>query len=444
MGAAVVALTLVAGGVIWFASQTEETAHSVAGEKPKKPSPTRISTDGQKVWSVAAPVAGSGLEDRTVSAQGAWLTPDIYATGAPDAVTGYNPDSGKEQWSIPLSGNICAASRTQTRNGYIAVAHSKAKKVRSRCTEFALIDIDEGTTVWRASIPEAKATLGLRMSVAVSEDVAAAGWPGGSAGYRISDGQQLWDAPAPGCDSDEHTGGAQLITLSVCGSIQKVGHRDPRTGKATWRYSTRATDAWVASAEPLIVALNTGQLYEQWHANRLVAVSAQGRAQATWEIGEKYVTGCDDQSPACGAVVTTKDTLYLATDNFHDVNSITAFDIRTGRTKWTYTPDTKLSRVVAPIQGDGAGLIAYMLPTSLRGSEVLYLAAEDGKPTLLMKTPDGAVGGDASLASPPENAMFAKEAPDPAYFADGRLFLHYSGSFNLDTGAPMTMMLGTR
>ncbi|MBT2369172.1 hypothetical protein J7E88_28615 [Streptomyces sp. ISL-10] len=106
--------------------------------------------------------------------------------------------------------------------------------------------------------------------------------------------------------------------------------------------------------------------------------------------------------------------------------------------------DPKLSRVVAPIQTDGKGVIAYMLPTSMRGSEVLHLAAEDGNTTLLMKTPDGVIGEDAFLTFPPENAMFASEAPDPALFTDGRLHLHYDGSFNVDAGVPMTTILGTR
>lgn len=87
------------------------------------------------------------------------------------------------------------------------MAYAEGKKRTSRCTEFAVIDIDQGELAWKVSLPRERATLGLRMSVAVSGGIAAIGRPGyddlgGSAGYKISTGKTLWSAPPRGCAAD--------------------------------------------------------------------------------------------------------------------------------------------------------------------------------------------------------------------------------------------------
>ncbi|WP_307717026.1 PQQ-binding-like beta-propeller repeat protein [Streptomyces sp. V4I23] len=434
------------------AGQQDSTAGKGASPSSTSPapSPKSSSTEGKVAWEVAAPAAEQ--DGRTVSAPGAWLSGTTYATGVSDGVTGYDVASGTEQWSIPLSGDICQASPTRTSNGYVAVAYRTGKQTESSCTQFAVIDITKGRVVWRTALKTTLKPRGLGMSVAVTDQVAAIGWPttaeaataaGGSFGFELNTGKTVWTAPAPGCDGDEHVGGKVLVTHSLCGGnwkggTHRVGHREPATGKVTWRYTTRATDAWIVSADPLIVGVNSGP-FEQDAPDRLLSVSTQGKVQATWKSKDTYATGCTGQHRRCGGVLTTPGTVYLATDDFHNANSIHAFDTATGKRKWSFTPDTGLSRVLVPVQADRNGLTVHMQPTSNRGSEVIRLAAADGKSTQLMKMPDAGIG-----ETTPDYEMVNDLVEDPLHYADQRLFVHRRGQFNYFIDAPMTMVLTTR
>lgn len=283
---------------------------------------------------------------------------------------------------------------------------------------------------WQTSLPRERATRGLRMSVAVAGDIAAIGWPGeessgGSAGYRISTGKQLWSAPESGCRSDEHAGGTVLVTLSMCGDRYRAGTRNAQTGKINWLYTApRGTaDAWIPSTAPLIVALSDSP--ENIEASHLVSVSPKGEEQATWTTGRKYHAGCSNTRPDCGSVIAHGSTLYLATRvtavDGPD-STVRAFDVRTGRATWSYTPPrTDLARTVLPIQARGNALIAYLPPAGLDGAEVHQLSG--GKSTLLMRREDDFIG------DPPEDDMIGEDVGEPVHFADGRLFLHTRGEY---------------
>ncbi|MFD3920179.1 PQQ-binding-like beta-propeller repeat protein [Streptomyces sp. NPDC058595] len=431
------ALVLIGAGLLIATWPDDSPARAADAKSSPTPSPQRTSTVGDVAWQVDAPASvPAGITDRQVTGEGAWLTSRSYVTGAPDAVKGYAPDTGKELWNIPLAGNICAVSRTQTTTGHVAVAYANGRKLASRCTEMAVIDLNRGAVAWQTSLPKERSTRGLRMSVAVSGDIAAVGWPGqgipgGSAGYKISTGEQLWSKPPSGCAADEHAGGAVLVTVSMCGGRYKAGTRNARTGKINWHFTApRGTsDVWIPSTAPLILALNDNP--DRSEASRLVSLSPKGEVQATWKAGRTYVTGCGYTRPDCGGVVARGSTLYLATPETSDTSStIKAFDTRTGRATWSYTPPVReVTRTLFPIQAQDGALIAYMPPTQVRGGEVHQISG--GKSKLLMRREDG--------FSPPEADMIDTHIDAPVYFADGRLFLHDSGEYR--GGGTMTMAL---
>lgn len=241
-----------------------------------------------------------------------------------------------------------------------------------------MIDLNKGEMVWQTSLPE-RATKGLRMSVAVSGDTVAVGWPGeedrgGSAGYRISTGKKLWSAPPSGCASEEHAGGTALVTISVCGRDSKVG-------------------------------------------------------------GTRYVAGCGYTQPNCGAVMVTGSTLYMATHDFSDSNKIVSFDIKSGKEKWSYRPATEVFQTLIPVQTQGEGLVVHSSESTLRGSELLHLVG-DGTPKRLLKREDGL---DTQR---PEADMLDSDVRDRPYYADGRLFLHYSEPYFYSTKL-LTVVLTT-
>lgn len=443
IGSALAALVLIGGGIfalLQHDGSTRDEARSQKDDKPAKASPKPPSTDGKVLFRVPAPKAAF---DDLVSAQGSWVTSKYYASGAPDAVKGYDAATGKPAWTVPLSGNICESSRDITSSGKVAVVFAGSKKKRSRCTEFAVIDVNKGIKVWHKSIPEEQVSLGLGLNVGISEDIAAAGWPGGSVGYQVNRGKQLWDAPPQGCAGEEHLGRQQLLTLVGCrtskGMQFRVEQRSPDTGKATWRYTLprELPGAWIVSADPLVLAVKTTD--EALDADRLLTITESGSPQATIDIGDDYVAGCADDDGTCDAIVTTRDTIYIASNphNFRKGNQIAAFDVRTGKRKWA--SEAPENREFVPVRAEGDGLVAYMEPTSLRGSRIVHFTPEGGQQTLLMKMPDGIASNKA------ESLMFDKEARDPALFEHGRLYLHYSGSFNQYTAdTPMTLVYGSQ
>lgn len=409
-------------------------SHSQEDGKPATASPASRSTEGKELFRVAGPKTPAD-DDQRVSAEGTWITSTTYASGAPSAVKGYDAATGKPRWTVPLSGNLCEASRTITSTGRIAVVHIGTK---NRCTEFAVIDVNKGLVVWRKSIPNDKANLGLHLSVAISEDIAAAGWPGASVGYQLSTGKQMWDAPTQGCTGEEHSGGRQLLTIGGCDGRFKVGQRSPDTGKTTWRYTLpKKAGAWIVSNEPLVLAVMSGA--DLLDADGLLTVSTSGKLEATIDIGDDYVAGCEMYGTTCNAIVTTKDTIYTSSDphSFFKANAIAAFDVHTGKRKWVSTAATDLARTLVPIRAEGDGLIAYMQPTGMRGSRVVHLAPQDGKQTTLLQMPDG-------LAQP-DDSMVADDAGDPALYERGKLYLHHTGAFDkYNADIPMTLALTTK
>ncbi|GGR53940.1 outer membrane protein assembly factor BamB family protein [Streptomyces roseolus] len=387
-----------------------------------------------------------------MSAPGAWLSGTTYATGVSDAVTGYDAATGRVRWSVPLDGDICGASPTQSANGLVAVAYRSGKEPKSPCTRFAVIDIARGGVVWRTALKTSLRPLGLGLTVAVTDQVAAVGWPtmgdeaaaaGGSFGFRLSTGKPVWTAPAQGCSGEEHKGGKALVTHALCGGdwkggTHRVGHRDPSTGKAKWLYTAYATDLWIASADPLVVGVNPGPS-DAYAPDRLVSLSPQGRARATWKVKETHATGCENYQRRCGGVLATRDTLYLvATHDAGESDSLEAFDIATGRRKWSFSPPEKSWRNLSPVRADSGGLTVYMQPSSMRGSKVLHLSAADGEATRLMEMPD------QGIHTAPDKEMVDAAMEDPLHYADQRLFLHRRGQFNYAIEAPMTLVLTTR
>ncbi|WP_234334860.1 hypothetical protein [Streptomyces sp. NRRL S-118] len=63
-------------------------------------------------------------DERPVSAHGAWYVNGTYVTGVMHGVTGYDPASGAVRWTVPLTGDLCAASSTATSSGQIAVSYT--------------------------------------------------------------------------------------------------------------------------------------------------------------------------------------------------------------------------------------------------------------------------------------------------------------------------------
>ena len=439
LGAVAAVLALLATGTVLMLRGDDSTradGKTSATSPTPTPTPTPTTINGREFLNVDPPKPKSTMD--LIQTPGAWLTSRVYATGAQAAVTGYNLTTGKLAWTVPLSGGLCGASRTVTSAGLVAVVFHVTKDIdKSPCTRFAVIDVNKGVKVWEKPITDESVSLGLGLNVAISDTVAAAGWPGGSAAYDTSTGAPAWTAPADGCTQEEHLGGAELLTLSYCktsaGMKFRVGERDPGTGKATWRYEVpKAKGAWLVSSEPLVLGLLQNE--KGLDADQLVTVSDEGKVQSTIQLGDDYVAGCGETG-GCGATVVSGDTAYLGSDphSFTAANRITAFDLTTGKAIRSFpAPDDS---TLVPVRAEGKALVAVQEAEPLHPARVLRLDPATGKSTTLMEMPD-----ELSLNST-LHSLISNEVKQPMLYDDGRFFLHTGSGYYVNETSPDPMTL---
>ncbi|WP_411079854.1 PQQ-binding-like beta-propeller repeat protein [Streptomyces sp. cmx-18-6] len=421
---------LAAGAFAFLQPDDDQRQKSKADGKRSSPTKTAPSTQGRQLLTVPPPK--EDVEGDSHRADGTWVTSRSYVSGGLFSVLGYDLDSGKQTWAVPLDGDLCGASQEVTSKGYVAVAFAGSKKDRSKCTEFAVIDINQGRKVWQKTLPEA--TLGLDLSVAVTEDFAAVGWSEDSSwGFTVDTGRTVWDSPPQGCGYEEFLGGTTLTSMALCGGDRlTVTQREPGTGEPsrTIKLPAGLGYAYLASAEPLVVASHVGDGKDSLDANRLFTFNPDGSIKSTIKI-DGYVPGCG--STGCHAVAASKDTVYLASRREHltSGNHIAAFDAGTGRRTWTV--DGVGSAEMLPLRAEEDGVVAYSnAGTGKRGSGVLHLAAADGEQTVLLKQPDTFEASNATAQ------MSGPGMKERILYEDGRLFFHrVSGFFIGDV--PMTL-----
>jgi outer membrane protein assembly factor BamB len=436
--AAVLAL-LATGTALMLRDDDSTRSDGRASATSPTPTPTPTTINGREFLNVDPPKPKSSSD--YIQTPGAWLTSRAYATGAEKAVTGYNLTTGKRAWTVPLSGGLCGASRNVTSAGLVAVVFETEDTAKGRCTRFAVIDVNKGVKVWEKPITDQSVSLGLGLNVAISDTVAAAGWPSGSAAYDTSTGAPAWTAPADGCTQEEHLGGAELLTLSYCktsvGMKFRVGERDPGTGRATWRYEVpKAKGAWLVSSEPLVLGLLQND--DGLDADQLVTVSDEGKVRSTIPLGDDYVAGCGETG-GCGATVVSGDTAYLGSDphNYSAGNRITAFDLTTGKAIRSFpAPDDS---TLVPVRAEGKALVAVQEAEPATPARVLRLGPAAGKSTTLMEMPN-----ELSLNST-LHSLIRTDVKVPMLYDDGRFFLHTgSGYFMSETSPdPMTLAFTT-
>ncbi|CAM5660338.1 PQQ-binding-like beta-propeller repeat protein [Streptomyces atroolivaceus] len=384
------------------------------------------------------------VEAETHRGDGAWVTSHSYVTGGLFSVVGYDLDSGKQTWKLPLDGDLCRASKDASSRGYVAVVLAGSKKPYSKCTEVAVIDINHGRKVWQKTVAsDSTATMGLDLSVAISESFAAVGWATDEAeeswGFAIDTGKTVWDSAPPGCDYEEYVGGSTMAGLAWCDDRFAVSQRDPRTGKPsrTVKLPEDLGYPYLASADPLVVASYVGDEDNQLDANRLWTFNTDGSVKATIKVDD-YVPGCQSGTgTGCGAFVATQDTLYIGSDEEHltSGNHLAAFDMSTGKRKWTV--DGVGWSVTRPLRADDTGVIVFNHAGQNRdGSGVFHLAAADGKQTVLLKQSKGFAISDTTAQLSPETMR------DPILYEDGRLFFHRASGWFMED-IPMTYILTT-
>ncbi|MFI6248695.1 PQQ-binding-like beta-propeller repeat protein [Streptomyces sp. NPDC051016] len=417
---AVVAIALIVGGGIWYSKSSgssgssaddgkkNDTAHSsggttggqdTAGGKGSEKVPADPAS--KLLFQVPLPAA----KDTTVTS-GSWLTDKVYAKSGVAEITGYDPDSGAELWTVPLSGPVCYASGHVSEDGRTAVVFQPKmppKGSTAGCTRIAAIDLNAGKKLWTQTVKSGDVPVNFN-NVTVSQHTVAVGGTSGGAAFDLSSGKIRWQPkPADSCYDAGYGGGAKLVAVRKCGSGDSgqlhIQTLDPVSGKVVSEYRmTSGIDyASVVSTDPLVVAADVNNSAGDGSGfSDVFSIDNKTGALRTRisTPGSSYAVRCDNiyQVEKCTGLAVGNDRLYLATEehdgdgDFAKTNEIVAFDLATGK-QTGQRADAGDNYTITPLRMDGPNVIAYKNPPYDKGGQIVSIDGGSFKETKLLENP---------------------------------------------------------
>lgn len=421
--ASAVAVVLIAGVAVFFVTRDDDGSDESKGDD--KGSSQGASSKGGRKGSVKAKeiVSLDAPEVKTVtSVVGGWATDEVFAKSSVNEVIGFSLPGGQEKWRLDLKGGVCAASNEKTSDGKVAAIVQETVSSSAKCTRMVVIDLNAGKLVWDKDLPGSTTTSA--ENVAISGDTVAAAWIGGSVGYSISSGNELWSGKPSNCRDTGYAGGAELAVVVECGSFSSsqitVQKLDPKTGKATMKFKAPkgVQTARIASSKPLTLVVGAGTSLP----TDVMTVDDNGKLKAKVTIGKRYNKPCSTEVNSCHTMAVGKDAFYLSTTEHAGssdsgrTNEVMAFDWATGKAKWKASAGEK--RTIVPIKTEDDDVIAYKLPAYSVGGEIVKLDAAQGKEAVQLKMPVSEVGkGEQAISIAPYSAR------TPILYENNRLFL---------------------
>ncbi|MFG2087656.1 MULTISPECIES: PQQ-binding-like beta-propeller repeat protein [unclassified Spirillospora] len=379
------------------------------------------------------PVGGCGfwndpllwsLDGRTISG-GEMVRPTVWATGPTLAitrardVTGYDAATGEPRWTVPLSGEVCAAS-PRPAGGRVAVQFGQGKP---GCDRVAVIDLTAGRKVWEQPITPADRFM--RGQAVISAGAVVVDWLYGTAAFRLDDGRPLWnvDSDRVDCAFQGLAGGPMLVAGRSCDAdrlkVRRVEGLDPNTGRALWSYEAPLgyVVEVMVSTRPVVLGLRRND--QRRRVSRFVVLTTSGVQVTSIDVDFKSSLNCSIPEPysRCRNIVVTGDSLYVRSgdrpgndDKERTFAPIVSFDLATGRARWvTENPD---GNHLFPIAMDGDRLIAAQPATAGEGGEAPRLVSVDA-----------ATGKTSIMWSLTRKADFRLRSGADRQYAHGRFFL---------------------
>jgi outer membrane protein assembly factor BamB len=424
------------------------SAPTQAKTEPEKPAPANLSA--RELFRVPQPVKNG---ESSIASDGSWATGSLYISGGEGDVRAYHAATGKKAWTVDLTGLICEASPAITAEGLIAVLSTKKPGKDAYCTQLTVIDVDKGRKLWTATTPGEHQSKGWGTSIAVTDALIAVGWEHRAVVYQADTGKQLTVADA-GCDNRTFAGQERMLSVAVCPNGVLLHEHSPETGKPTQTITlpSQVTNARIVSTDPLVLAVMTrlpfldAEKYMTMKVDQLMVLTREGRVQATIDVATGYEIGCDERDTVCDQAVVTDDTVYTMTapESLTRANRIVAFDLATGRRKWSAVSDRGTDRKatkhrLVPIRAENDALLAYLTSTFRAKSEVVRFSP-DGRRETLLRMPDTRELNDTQFNMASSSGF--RETPR---FVDGRLYLHMRRSFWWHLTDPvMTIAFGPR
>ncbi|MDX3766268.1 MULTISPECIES: PQQ-binding-like beta-propeller repeat protein [unclassified Streptomyces] len=445
--AAVVAVAVIIGGGIFLASGGDDKKNEVStagptggdkdggdsgiggGGKEKVPANTKSTV----AFQLPEPKVGD-----VTTVDGSWLTDKAYVKTGVDEIVGYDKVKGTKLWSVPLEGQLCAASRHMSKDYRTAVVFEESKPTKAKkyppCNQVGGIDLNTGKLMWSKSVTAA--TSGdepVRFDeVTLSGTTVAAGGTEGGAAFDLNTGAERWKPKVgtDGCYDKGYGGGDALAVVRKCGTYDNpqlvIQALNPTTGAplSSFKMPPGVEYASIVSTKPLVVAADVGDTAGDGSGiSDFFSIDASTGKLLTKIAadGEKYAARCGStEVETCQQLAVGNNRLYLPTEehegtgDYGDTNEIVSFDLTTGKPT-SDKADAGDRYTMFPIRMDGSNIIAYKVPPYDKGGQIVSIDGSTFKQTVLMENP-----GDESVRD--AETSFSMDYAEILY-SDGRMYI---------------------
>ncbi|MYZ40052.1 MULTISPECIES: PQQ-binding-like beta-propeller repeat protein [unclassified Streptomyces] len=453
--AAAVAVVLIVGGGIWFASSggdgkeneskgtSSGATEGATGGKDGKVGDEAIGGGGtEKVPANVRSKSGFQLPTPKVTdvtgVSGSWITDTAYVKTGVNEIVGFDLDKGNQIWSIPLPGQVCAATKHVTEDNKTAIAFEPAKRTAAekyqKCTEVGAIDLEAGELLWTKSVTGSNAgDEKVRFDeITLSGTTVAAGGTDGGAAFDLTNGAVRWkpEVSADGCYDMGYGGGAGLVAARKCGSYDdpqiSIDTLNPVTGAplSSYKMPVGVAYASIVSTKPLVVAADVGDTAGDGSGiSDFFSIDEKtGKLLAKIPAdADRYAARCGStEVESCQKLVVGNGRLYLPTEGhegggeYGDTNEIVSFDLTTGKGT-SDRADAGDRYTMFPLRMDGGNIIAYKVPPYDKGGQIISIDGGTFKETVLMENPADKAVRDAETS-------FSADYAEILY-GDGRMFL---------------------
>ncbi|MEU1436132.1 PQQ-binding-like beta-propeller repeat protein [Streptomyces sp. NPDC005786] len=435
--AAVVAVALIIGGGVWFASsggdgdkKDEASTSGTTGEGAtgEGKGGSGSSTGGGKEKAPADPKSTVGFQlpqpkvTDVTTVNGSWLTDKAYVKTGVNEIVAYDPAKGTKLWSIPLTGQLCAASRHMSKDFKTAIVFEEAKRSAttkySSCNQVGALDLGTGKLMWNK--PVTASTGGDRPvrfdEVTVSGSTVAAGGLEGGAAFDLNTGAERWKpkVSTDGCYDKGYGGGEALAVVRKCGTYDDpqliIQALNPTSGApiSSYKMPPGVEYASIVSTKPLVVAADVGDTAGDGSGiSDFFSIDAASGKLITRIAadGEKYAASCrSTEVESCQHLAVGNNRVYVpteehegASDDYGRTNEIVSFDLTTGKPT-SDRADAGERYTMFPLRMDGGNLIAYKEPPYDKGGQVVSVDGTTFKQTVLMDNPGDEAARDAETS----------------------------------------------
>ncbi|MEU9846131.1 PQQ-binding-like beta-propeller repeat protein [Streptomyces sp. NPDC047985] len=448
--AASVAVVLIVVGGIWYGSsggdddKKEEASRSSGGTGGKGDGTGGTVGGGGKEKAPANPKAKIAFQmpmpkvTDVTKLDGSWLTDKAYVKTGLNEIVGYDRVKGTKLWSIPLAGQLCAASRHMSADYRTAVVFEESRPTKDKkyppCNQIGGLDLKTGKLMWSKSVTaETSGDTPVRFAeVTVSGTTVAAGGTEGGAAFDLNTGAERWKpkASADGCLDRGYAGGEALAVVRSCGRYDDpqlvVQALNPTTGApiSSFKMPPGVDYASIVSTKPLVVAADVGDTAGDGSGiSDFFSIDAStGKLLTRIAVdGDKYAARCTStEVESCGKVAVGNNRIYVPTEDhegtgeYGDTNEIVSFDLTTGKPTGERA-DAGDRYTMFPLRMDGGNIIAYKLPPYDKGGQIVSIDGGTFKQTLLMENPSDKPIRDVEGSFTPDYSEMLYE--------DGRLYL---------------------